>query len=66
MRRNGQTVIAVTHKPQLLSHVDKVLVLVNGRVQMFGDRNAVLAKLGPTAAAINASANNGLKIVAAE
>jgi PrtD family type I secretion system ABC transporter len=66
MRRNGQTVVAITHKPQLLAHVDKILVLVNGRVHLFGDRNAVLSKLGPMSTAAQAAVNNGLKIVAAE
>lgn len=66
MRRNGQTVIAITHKPQLLAHVDKILVLTNGRVHLFGDRNAVLSKLGPLSTAAQAAVNNGLKIVAAE
>lgn len=45
MKSAGQTVVIVTHKPQILRHVEKVLVLANGTVKSFGDRDAVLAKV---------------------
>jgi PrtD family type I secretion system ABC transporter len=38
----GQTVVVVTHKPQLLAHVDQVLVMSAGRLQAFGKRDDVL------------------------
>lgn len=44
MKDNGQTVVVITHKPSLLSAVDKVLVLRGGLVEMFGPREEVLAK----------------------
>jgi ABC-type protease/lipase transport system fused ATPase/permease subunit len=37
--------IVVTHKPSLLAEVDKVLMLKNGQVAMFGPRDAVFRKL---------------------
>ncbi len=39
------TCIMVTHKPQLLQSMDKVLVLRDGLVAMFGPKDAVFAKL---------------------
>ncbi len=39
------TCIMVTHKPLLLQSMDKVLVLQNGSVAMFGPKDAVFAKL---------------------
>ncbi len=39
------TCIMVTHKPSLLQSMDKVLVLQNGQVAMFGPKDAVFAKL---------------------
>jgi len=39
------TCIMVTHKPQLLHSMDKVLVLQAGSVAMFGPKDAVFAKL---------------------
>lgn len=50
MKAAGQTVIIITHKPSILSIVDKVLVLRNGLVEMIGPRTEVLAKFArPTA-----------------
>lgn len=42
---HGCTCIMVTHKPQLLNSMDKVLVLQEGLVAMFGPKDAVFAKL---------------------
>jgi len=39
------TCIMVTHKPALLQSMDKVLVLQNGRVTLFGPRDQVLTDL---------------------
>lgn len=39
------TCVMVTHKPQLLQSMDKVLVLQAGSVAMFGPKDAVFAKL---------------------
>ncbi|GIL41412.1 peptidase [Rhodospirillales bacterium TMPK1] len=44
LKANGATIIAMTHRLQLLSAVDKVLVINGGEVQAFGPRDAVLAQ----------------------
>jgi ABC-type protease/lipase transport system fused ATPase/permease subunit len=49
LKAEGTTIIIVTHKPSLLTHVDKMLVLNNGQVAMFGPREAVFKQfMGPT------------------
>ena len=45
LRGSGRTIILVTHRSNLLAHVDKVLLLNEGRVVAFGDRDPVLASL---------------------
>ena len=39
------TLILVTHKPEMLALVDRVIVVVNHRIVLDGEKNAVLAKL---------------------
>ncbi|MDC8772873.1 type I secretion system permease/ATPase [Roseateles albus] len=51
----GTTLIFVTHKPSLVKHADKVLVLESGNVLAFGPREAVLAKLQLPSASAAAS-----------
>jgi len=46
----GSTVIIVTHRPSILSFVDSVIVLNQGRLESKGPRDEVLAKLMPRAA----------------
>jgi PrtD family type I secretion system ABC transporter len=45
LKQAGVTQVLVTHRPSLAQHVDKVLVLQEGQVQMFGPRQEVLARL---------------------
>ncbi|TVR81028.1 MAG: type I secretion system permease/ATPase [Rhodospirillales bacterium] len=47
----GATVILVTHAPRVLAPADKLLVLQDGQVRLFGPREEVLAKLSPPTAA---------------
>lgn len=42
---NKITVVVITQKPSLLSVVDKIMLLADGTVQMFGERQNVLEKL---------------------
>jgi len=44
-RDSGITTIVITQKPALLSVVDKIMLLNNGNVALFGQRDQVLAKL---------------------
>jgi ABC-type protease/lipase transport system fused ATPase/permease subunit len=45
LKNEGVTVIVITHRSNLLDHVDKVLLLHEGRIAMFGPRKEVLARL---------------------
>jgi ABC-type sugar transport system ATPase subunit len=57
LKARGCTVILVVHRPRLLTHVDKVLVLSEGAGVLFGPRDQVLARImvrgaeGPAVAA---------------
>ncbi len=42
LRKDGVTSIVVTHRPSLIAHVDKILVLGAGRIQQFGPASQVL------------------------
>jgi ABC-type protease/lipase transport system fused ATPase/permease subunit len=41
----GATVVLVAHQPRILRPVDKILILRDGRVDMFGPRDEIFAKL---------------------
>ncbi len=43
----GATVVIVAHHPRILRAVDKLLLLRDGRCELFGARDAVLARLRP-------------------
>ncbi|MDY0269044.1 type I secretion system permease/ATPase [Trichloromonas sp.] len=45
LKKQGTTLVIVSHKPALLAGVDKVLMLKNGQLALFGPRNAVFSKL---------------------
>jgi len=45
LKARGTTVILVVHRPRLLTHVDKVLVLSEGAGVLFGPRDRVLARI---------------------
>jgi PrtD family type I secretion system ABC transporter len=47
LQQAGVTLIIVSHKSQLLAHMDKILVLNAGRVERFGARAQVLAQIAP-------------------
>lgn len=44
-KQQGITVVVVTQKPSLLSHVDNILLLANGSVAMMGARDQVMQAL---------------------
>lgn len=46
LRRKGASVIVVAHRTNIISQVDKILVLVDGKVAFFGPRDEGLALLG--------------------
>jgi ATP-binding cassette subfamily C protein/ATP-binding cassette subfamily C exporter for protease/lipase/ATP-binding cassette subfamily C protein EexD len=45
LKERGTTVVLVVHRPRLLTHVDKVLVLSEGAGVMFGPRDQILARI---------------------
>ncbi|WP_255574046.1 type I secretion system permease/ATPase [Erythrobacter sp. SCSIO 43205] len=56
-RKRGAIVVLVAHRPSALRQVNKVLVLQNGRVAGFGERDEILARLAKASSAntINAA-----------
>jgi ATP-binding cassette subfamily C protein len=53
-KKNNITVITITQRPALLQQVDKVLLLVNGTVALFGGRKDVLQALANRGMALDA------------
>ena len=49
LRESGVTVVMVTHRVSLLQEADKILVLKQGRVAIYGPASSVWAKLTPGA-----------------
>lgn len=45
LRERGATLVVIAHRPNILEQVDKVLVLRDGQVDMFGPKDEVVAKL---------------------
>ncbi len=58
LKKQGCTVIIVTHRPHLLSHVDKVLVIQEGNNAMFGDAEKILAQIARPIANVSAQTGN--------
>ena len=46
----GTTVIVIAHRPSILRHIDKILVMQDGMVRMIGPRDEVLAHVMPNGA----------------
>ena len=45
MKANGATVVIISHKPSIFRTADKMLVLREGRIELFGPRDQVMARL---------------------
>jgi PrtD family type I secretion system ABC transporter len=56
LKQEKVTLIVITHRPSLLSHVDKVLVLREGQVEMFGPRSEIIARVTRSVQAITPAA----------
>jgi ATP-binding cassette subfamily C protein EexD len=54
MKQNKATVILVTHRQSVLSYVDKLLVLNEGQLALYGPRDKVMAHLRPTPQPVSA------------
>lgn len=51
LKKRGTTVIVVTHRAGVLEHVDKIMILREGRIAAYGPRAEVLARIAPPASA---------------
>ena len=58
LKRRGRTVIVITHKPLLLGATDKLMVLREGRVRLFGGSASVMAELAAQASDSRAAGKN--------
>lgn len=56
MKKQGRTVIVVTHRPGILPAVDKLAVMQAGQIASFGPRDQVLAALNKAVAGITKAA----------
>ena len=45
LRSAGVTTVVVTHRPSLIAHVDKIMVLGAGRIQQFGPAGEVMKEM---------------------
>ncbi|TFZ03114.1 type I secretion system permease/ATPase [Ramlibacter henchirensis] len=45
LRESGVTTVVVTHRPSLIAHVDKIMVLAGGRIQQFGPAGEVMKEM---------------------
>ena len=45
MKANGATVVIISHKPSIFRSAEKMLVLRDGRLELFGPRDQVMARL---------------------
>jgi len=45
LKDDGVTIIIVAHNAGILNHVDKLLVIRDGRMELFGSRSAVVARI---------------------
>ena len=55
LKNKGKTVVLITHRPSAIALADRLVVMQDGRVQIQGPRDAVLAELRKRAAAPQAS-----------
>jgi PrtD family type I secretion system ABC transporter len=53
LKEKGITVVIIGHRPNVIQHVDKILVLRQGQVQDFGAKDEVLARLTENAKKAN-------------
>lgn len=52
LRTAGVTTVVVTHRPSLIAHVDKIMVLGAGRIQQFGPAAEVMKEMQKQAQAL--------------
>jgi ABC-type protease/lipase transport system fused ATPase/permease subunit len=50
VKSKGATIVVITHRPSVLHAADKMLLMRDGQVELFGSRAQVMAQLAPPAA----------------
>jgi len=50
LKAQGKTVFLITHRTQIVGVADRILVLRDGNIQLYGTREQVIAALQPKAA----------------
>jgi ABC-type protease/lipase transport system fused ATPase/permease subunit len=45
MKAKGSTIVVIAHKPGIFRSADKLLVLREGRIDLFGPKDQVMARL---------------------
>lgn len=53
-KTRGAAIVIVAHRPSAITHVDRLLMLVDGEARAYGPRDEVLAKVAPGVSAITA------------
>ncbi len=56
LKEKGVTTLIIAHRPAVLEHVDKILIVKDGSVNAFGPRDEVLERIGMT----NIGASHGI------
>lgn len=54
LREQGKTVVVITHRPSLLSQTTQILLLVQGKMKMFGPSQQVMAALSQPSSQLKA------------
>jgi PrtD family type I secretion system ABC transporter len=47
LKERGTTVVMISHKPSAFAHADKLLVMQDGKITIYGPRDEVMARLSP-------------------
>lgn len=55
LKMTGATIFVITHRTSILAHLDRLLVMQNGGISMYGPRDQVMAELNKQAAAAQVS-----------
>lgn len=59
LKQRGAAVVIVAHRPSALTHVDKLLMIVDGEARAYGPRDEVLNKIAPGRVAAIGGARKG-------
>ncbi|WP_414639773.1 type I secretion system permease/ATPase [Arenibaculum sp.] len=62
-RALGITAIIIAHRPSVLVHVDKLLILRDGRMEMYGPRAEIMAQVAPQRSAAAGQRTAGAGVI---